>query len=162
MCSHTLQYISTLPTQRCVKCVEFCSFACLLTFQGSHISQRSSENLWATFNTPMILMKVASSGGWVYHNTHQIMPSSNLAHLSCPLSTKTTSLALLLLGAVSQSGSALFSHSTQVFDSIWTKFLHELFLYICCCVQSFYQSLTLDELTALSTTGSVDLLVAYY
>ena len=34
--------------------------------------------------------------------------------------------------------------------------------FICGCVQSLYQSLTLDELAALSATGFVDLLVAYY
>ena len=34
--------------------------------------------------------------------------------------------------------------------------------FVCGCVLSFYQSLTLDELAVLSATSSVDLLVRYY
>ena len=64
-------------------------------------------------------------------------------------------------GPVFKSGYALLVIQPWHLVAFELKFCMSFF-FICGCVQFFYQTLTLDELAALSATGFVDLLVIYY
>ena len=86
-------------------------------------------------------------------------------HQSLPLSLGT--LHGVLKVAHKFCGPVFQSECTLLVIQPWHLIAFELTFckscsFICGCVMSFYQSLTLDELAALSATSFVDLLVTYY